>query len=115
MNQAWAGSPGGVYAAAQATVTLLHCTPDWDGDKNCSLPLWQAYAKPLPDGAVAVLVVNHGAAAAPALISFAAVPGLACTDCTVTDVWQQQALGSFSQNFSVPALASHDSLFVVLR
>ena len=119
VNQAWAGVPGGIYSLSLSNVTLQHCSPDWDGDRNCTLPVWQAYYKPLEGGAAAVLFANHGDAAVAANVVFKDVPGLACgsdaTSCLVTDVWQQTLLGSFATNYSVPALTSHDSLFLVLR
>jgi len=116
VSQSWAGSPGGLFASSSATVTLEHCTPDWDGDKNCTVPEWQAFAKPLGGGSVAVMFLNHGPRALPASFAFSSVPGLtACsTSCSVFDLWQQQGLGSFSGSYTVPALASHDAVFVRL-
>jgi alpha-galactosidase len=115
VDQAWAGSHGGVFAAAAVNVTLQHCTPEWDGDQNCTLPVSQSWFKPLTGGGAAVFVANHGPNPLPVVITFAAVPGLGCSTCDVYDVWGQASIGSHAGSYSVPALASHDSVFVVLQ
>lgn len=121
VDQAWAGSPGGVFASdSSQNVTLPHCTPNWDGDQNCTVPGYQAWYKPLPGGAAAVFVANHAPAANPSItVDFAAIPGLPCSasGCryNVTDVWAQAPLGVVNGSYAVPSLASHDSLFLTLH
>lgn len=118
VNQRWAGLPGGQLAQRSAdNVTLEHCSPEWAGDKNCSVPATQGWYKPLPGGAVALLLVNNDPAASPRTVraDFARVPGLACAPtCAVFDVWAQAPAAAPANGFFEAALASHDSAFVVL-
>jgi hypothetical protein len=119
VDQAWAGTPGGLYLHdTGANVTLEHCTPDWDGDANCTLPSWQQFYKPLPGGGAAVLVINHGGQPLRGFaVEFAAVPGLACAgECAfeVADVWEQAQAGTHKHSYAVAALASHATVFVTL-
>jgi alpha-galactosidase len=116
VNQAWAGHPGDLLAQAADKVLLLHCVPIWAGDRNCSLPSWQSFAKPLPGGAAAVVVANHGFDALSTSINLTAVPGLACAAgaCSVRDVHAHKDLGAFSGSVPVGPLASHDSAFYVI-
>ena len=118
VNQAWAGSIGGLVFESQQTVVLQHCAWIWAGDPNCTLPIEQQIYKPLPDGAAAVLVMNHGegALASPG-VKLASVPGLACAPgpCHVRDVNAHADLGSVSDTLPVPTLASHDVFYVVLQ
>ena len=118
VDQAWAGHPGDLLASSAATVVLLHCVPIWAGDGNCTLPEWQQMAKPLPNGAAAVVVANHGFGVVNTAINMSAVPGLACAagggSCAVRDVHAHADLGRFTGSVPVSALASHDSVFFVL-
>ena len=118
VDQAWAGHPGDLLAQAAETVVLLHCVPIWAGDGNCSLPVWQQMAKPLPSGAAAVVVANNGFSVVTTQINLTAVPGLACAagggSCAVRDVHAHTDLGRFAGSVPVDNLASHDSVFYVI-
>ena len=116
VNQAWAGSMGGLVSESSDTVVLQHCAWLWAGDPNCTLPIEQVYAKPLPGSKVAVLVANHGAAARSTSIALASVPGLACAPgpCAVRDINAHADLPPATGSIAIPALASHDVAFFVL-
>jgi len=119
VNAAWAGSAGGQLAQSSETVVLQHCTPGWAGDKNCTVPVTQSWYKPLPGGAVAVLVANNALEVnASVSVSFSSLPAgaLACSQsaCDVYDVLQQAPAGTATGSFDVSALAPHDCAFVIL-
>lgn len=78
----------------------------------------QGWYKPLPEGAAAVFIANHGFAPRSFTLDFGLVPGLNTTcslGCNVTDVWAQGSGPSFVQSFTWTNLASHDSGFIVIR
>jgi hypothetical protein len=117
INQAWAGDMGGLVFESAATVVLRHCAWIWAGDPNCTLPVEQQIYKPLPGGAAAVLVMNHGdGTLASNGVKLASVPGLACSPgpCRVRDVNAHADLGPASGTLAVPPLDSHDVFYVVL-
>lgn len=67
--------------------------------------------KPLPGGAAAVLVMNHGfSTIAATSVNLSAVPGLACAPgpCAARDLWLHADIGSFTGAIPVSGLASHD-------
>lgn len=80
VNQAWGGSQGTVFASAGGTVDLgpgsARKGQSREEIDNVSVPTWQAWYKPLPGGAAAIFVANHGAAPVDVNISFSDVPGL---------------------------------------
>lgn len=126
VNQAWAGSPGGRFAQATVNVTIQHCTPTWDGDRNCSLPVWQAYYKPLPStvpsvARFALFLVNLDNQPLDLSLPLSLIPSLPCGggpgECifAVTDVWMQQPDGQIGGTWDVTGLPSHDSAFVILE
>ena len=62
--------------------------------------LWEAYAKPLADGATAALVVNRNASGSVnATVAFAAC-NVSAKSTVVTDLWSGAALGSFTKEWS---------------
>ena len=117
INQAWAGDMGGLVFESAATVVLQHCAWIWAGDPNCTLPVEQQIYKPLPGGAAAVLVMNHGESTlASNGVKLASVPGLACSPgpCRVRDVNAHADLSPATGTLVVPPLDSHDVFYVVL-
>lgn len=111
VNQAYHGFSGSVYAQANTTVNL--CTG------GCTFPTWQALYKPISATATAVLVMNHDAVAHDLTIDFASVPGLACGtagtgSCNVRDINARADRGAANGQYTVPAVASHDAVFVML-
>lgn len=89
INQAWAGHPG----------RLVHETNSY-----------QVWAKKLPKGEQAVLIINTGSSRIDVSVSLAGV-GLE-TACTVRDVWAHRDLGRVSGTWKVTGLTQHDSAFV---
>ena len=119
VNAAWAGSAGGQLAQSSETIVLQHCTPGWAGDKNCTVPITQSWYKPLPGGAVAVLVANNALEGnASVSVSFSSLPAgaLACAQsaCDVFNVLEQASAGTATGSFDVAALMPHDCAFVIL-
>jgi alpha-galactosidase len=117
VNQAWAGSPGGVLYKSPANVTLQHCTPGWAGDKPCTIPEVQIWYKPLSNGRVALFAAVHALSPRNVTVDLANVPGLACGEaklCNVRDVWAQAPAGTAAGYFVAQGVASHDSVFVIL-
>ena len=123
VNQAWSGTPGGQLLQDTKTLVLQHCTPGWAGDKNCTVPISQSWYKPLPNNAVALFISNNDVNVADAItIPLSSIPNgnviLPCSigggSCAVFDVWQQAPVPSVTGSFTTNALASHDSVFVVL-
>ena len=117
VNQAWAGSIGGLVHESADSVTLQHCVWIWAGDRNCTLPAEQQMYKPLPGGAAAVLVMNHGEGARSTQVNLTAVPGLACAPgpCRVRDIWLGQDLAPATGAVPVSALPSHDVAYFIIR
>lgn len=122
VNQAWGGAPGGVlYESTQDNVTLQHCTWPWAHDINCTLPRIQQWWKPLPGGAVGVLVMNHGDTTVSSTVSFSALPSVylpcaaAGSSCHVRDINAHADLGTFTGSYTVNNLASHDVAFLLIQ
>jgi alpha-galactosidase len=99
VNQQWAGAPG----------TLA------DEDKDSAGARWQVWAKPQPDGAVAVLLVNMG----DDVFTLSVVPSefVLGSDGTVAvrDVWNGKDLGrkASATPLVFDSVAAHDSIFLV--
>ena len=114
VNQAWAGSNGLRIMAAASRTTWTPCSEFWP---SCSAPEWEVWAKPLPAGGAAVVVLSHDDKAAPLSldVAWADVPGLACRSaCRVRDVHAHADLGVFADSYHVAGLASHDSVFLTV-
>ena len=114
VNQAWAGSNGLRIMAAATNTTWEPCSQFWP---SCSAPAWEVWAKPLPAGGAALVVLCHADGAAPLSldIAWADVPGLACSNaCKVRDVHAHADLGVFAGSFRVANLSSHDSRFLTV-
>ena len=99
------------------------------GSKPGSFYTWQVWSKPLPEGRVAVLLLNTGVdttalnvtwqelkAKYPQALSCYAAASHADANlgCNVRDVWQQRDLGPSKTHFQDAELASHDSRFLVI-
>ena len=146
VNQAWAGEPGTVFQqSSDRNVTLrntcvFNTTCDNHGkgaDPKVTLPAWQAWYKPLPQGGAAIFVANHDSAPAAVSIDFASVPGLsrgfpaakpakpakparsaklsAPRPYRVVDVWKQEPLPGTHTSHTEPALAARDSVFITVH
>ena len=100
--------------AAATNTTWEPCSQFWP---SCSAPAWEVWAKPLPAGGAALVVLSHADGAAPLSldIAWADVPGLACSNaCKVRDVHAHADLGVFAGSFRVANLSSHDSRFLTV-
>eukprot|EP00038_Savillea_parva_P008836 m.179517 g.179517 ORF g.179517 m.179517 type:complete len:497 (-) comp14778_c0_seq1:22-1512(-) len=124
VNQAWAGSPGTVFATSPSTVNLGPRVPlrgaaraleGTVAQELVEVPAWQAWYKPLPGGAAAILVANHGNTSATVTVKFSSVPGLGSQHYHVTDVWKQEALAGTQTEMTWTDLASHDSAFITVH
>ena len=74
----------------------------------------QLWAKPLPGGKVAVLVVNLNLGTEEFKLPLSDVPWLTCgTSCEVRDVWQQKDLAP-QKDFVKMTLREHQSGFFIL-
>lgn len=114
VNQAYFGFSGSLFSAANATVNLCGAS-DAAGTCADAAPAWMALYKPIDAARTAVLVINNTPGALDLAFSFAAVPGLPCgSTCKVRDITAQKDLGSFAGSYSRAAVASHDSVFVML-
>jgi hypothetical protein len=119
VNSAWAGGSGTLLVEATTNVTFPYC--GFVYTSGCSVAAWQVWSKPLPGGAAALLLLNHGPAPiANVSVDLSSVTGLDCGydnkgACQVRDLWAHAAAGS-AQGGSLlfPATGSHDSTFFVL-
>ena len=76
----------------------------------------ELWAKPLPGGELAVLLINASPrplVAGAKTLSFAAL-NLTTTSVTVRDIWNRSSLGSFHGVWPVPTVPPFDSVFVRL-
>lgn len=117
INQAWNGSPGGL--AAQSNVSfnaLVYHGSACEVSSNRSMPQWTVWAKPLADaaGSVAVAALNSWESDVEVSVPLSALGLAPGVTADALDVWTGKAAGQFSGSWVVPALASHDSRFVVL-
>jgi len=117
VNQAWAGHSGSPFKEAEAEVVLEDYNHVVHGQVTphvAKVPSWQYFYKPLGEERVAVLLMNHGDHTQTLTLELGDVPGLACSQCEVRDVWAHEDLGVFRKTFSV-SLGSHDSGFFIIR
>ncbi len=122
VNQVWEGHPGRLVANASEVKDVTVLSGATGSRKTTdSLPSWQVWAKPVADGAVAVLAVRVWEGQTNATLTFslaelfqgaAAVPSRA----SVRDVYARTDNGTVSDvyNFDLAALPSSGSWFVVL-
>ena len=84
VNQAWAGSPGTVFASSPTAVDIGPRVPlrgearvrHVGEEERVIVPEWQAWYKPLPGNGAAIIIANHGNKTINVTINFADVPGL---------------------------------------
>lgn len=115
VSQTYFGFSGSQYQTATEVVDL--CTPAERaaGEVCTAAPAWMALYKPIDAKRTAVLVINNSPSAADLSVSFSAVPGLPCgTTCKVRDIFAQADKGTSSGSYTVPGVASHDSVFIML-
>lgn len=103
VNQAWAGHSGSPFQESLTNVSL---------SSDLSVPSWQYFQKPLGDGRVAVLLMNHASSEQQLTLHLADVPGLSCSTCSVYDLFTREDRGPHSELTEL--VASHDAAFFVL-
>ena len=127
VSQTWSGHPG--YLVQSANKTFVATCVAWTCE-NHTLPEYQIWAKPQPNGALAVLVVNIGAAG-PGGLTNLTVPlselfhpavfegGEVPTRVHIRDVWKHAEVpppgteGGWVE-LVVPDVQLHDGMFVLL-
>merc|ERR1711988_1487004 len=79
-------------------------------------PSFQYLYKPLEaNGAkVAVMLINNGDAEVDLELDFKDVPGIACSTCSVRDIWTHEELGSMKGSYTAKAVAPHDSALLII-
>ena len=85
----------------------------------CDFPAWMVWRKKLPEGKVALLLMNNANATAELGFEWAQLPSggwrLSAACVRVYDVWQRRSLGTLAgAGFTSAALAPRDSAFVTL-
>lgn len=111
---AWAGSAGGLLAASPASNVTFSPCGFWP---TCTVAVWQVLYKPLPNGGVALLALNHGVSSGVSItIMWSQVPGLDCgaAGCKVRDINAHADVGVFSLNYTIANVTLHDAAFVVV-
>jgi len=113
VSQTWAGHPGRLVANSSKYFDAVCEKGASDTHSHpCTFPEWQAWAKPQPGGAVAVLLVNLAEAPVNISVDLAAL-GLperaACRD-----LWAHAECGALVGALSAPAVPPHDGVFVLL-
>jgi alpha-galactosidase len=115
VNQAYHGFSGSLFAQAPSTVDL--CEAAEGAVESCTVPAWQSFYKPINATATAVLLMNHAATAADLSVAWADVPNLPCAaggECSVRDLHRRANAGVYHTSYSVAAVESHDSVFLLL-
>ncbi len=125
INNAWVGSPGTLLK--QSDKATNRSTPDGTAcelNRYSMVPDWLVYAKPLPGGAVACLVINSGevplttdTSASVTLSELLSVSTLRGSPSVfeAEDVWTGRELQAVdaANEWSVAGLSAHNSSFVV--
>ena len=113
VNQAYYdGDAGRLVDRATTTVTLPLC--HWS-DEGCTIPSWLLLAKRVAPDSVAVLLMNNGGSAATLSLNLTAA-GLDCAHgggCSFTSIWGAAPAATSGTAVPIPALAPHDSVFLV--
>lgn len=137
VNGAWAGSAGDLLKASATSTNRrvqIGAACEVRSNNTADLPNWLVYAKPLPEGEVAVLAINVGeeallpsdgaAVSLAELLAFVANSTVASnsqesperpTSFHATDVWSGAPLAALgaSHPWSAAGLSPHNSSFVV--
>jgi alpha-galactosidase len=130
VNQQWAGHPGTLVRNSTATFVALtasgaagECESE-KGRARCkkvTVPTYQIWSKPQPDGAVAVFVVNlseepNAETITVTLQELGMNLPAGVTRVNATDIWAQDRIGEVgSLVVEAHSLASHDSVFQLLE
>ena len=86
-----------------------------EGSTSYLVDSWQYFYKPLSQGKVAVLLMNHESKVQNLSLSFSDVPSVQGELCAIRDVWDRKNLGRYVTNYTALDVKSHDSKFFVLE
>jgi len=126
VSQSYAGHSGSPFKTATKTVRLAEVNPAALSKEMTveeagrigplQVPEWQYFYKPMDYGGTktAVLLLNHLESAADLTLSFADIPGIACTSCKLRDIWNHVDLGTFDGEYTAKAVSAHDAVFLVI-
>lgn len=128
VNQAWHGHPGGPFKKASdmvhhdeinyAKVTKAMTAEEQLGTGPFRSSSFTYLYKPMGQGKVAVLLMNHRSTSQDLLLAFAAVPTLGATlggsRVAVRDLWAHKDLGNSTHTFELKGVAAHDAAFLML-
>jgi hypothetical protein len=109
-----AGHPGRLVQNA-STYFVATCEHGCTGGRkeNCSLPEWQVWAKPMPGGAEAVLIVN--VADVPSATITVTLASLNISGpVTIRDLWTHTNNGTAQSEISAQELPPHGGMLVLL-
>jgi len=118
INQAWAGHSGSPFKQSQSAVKLddyHHVIKGVLKQHTAPVPSWQYFYKPLGQGKVAVLLMNHDSKSQQLKLTFSDIPGVTCSRCHLRCVYGHEELGVFQSSYTSPSLASHQSMLLVVR
>jgi len=126
VSQSWAGHSGSPFKSANRSLRLAHTNPaaaskDMTVEELAAVgpldvPEWQYFYKPMAAAGAktAVLMMNHATAATDLTLTFADVPGVTCSRCSVRDIWARKDIGTFAGTFTAKNVTSHDAAFLVI-
>jgi alpha-galactosidase len=114
VNQQWAGHPGFlVWSSTETFHTLVfHGAEKERGPTSWFAPVAQVWAKPQPNDAVAVLLLNLSNRQRTVTLELKDVGFV--HGAQVMDIWTGSSIGYVKGEYAV-ALGSHDSMFLLLK
>lgn len=123
INSEWAGEAGKLLRESSHFQVVDHIgatCEEWIYD---SLPLELVYSKRIGPGEAAILVINaDNSTLSGSTLSFdeivqASNPAATPTEFVLTEVWTNTQIGTVtkSQNWTIPPILSHDSLFLLAQ
>jgi alpha-galactosidase len=119
VNDAWVGDAGVLVKKSDEMVPFTNCA--WGFNMNCEHAASMVWKKQLPDGKMAILLMNNLNITADVNISWSAdlPPDLqfrcSAGGCPVRDIYTHTDLGVYAGGFTAKGLAPHDSAFVVVQ
>ena len=117
VNDAWSGDAGTLLKESDDLVEFENC--EWGFNRYCNHSAWMVWKKQLAADKLAFLLINNRNTAANVSVSWRDdLPRgtVICpvAGCPVRDVFARADLGAHADGFTAPALAPHDSAFIVV-
>jgi alpha-galactosidase len=117
VNDAWVGDAGVLVKKSAEMVPFTNCA--WGFNQYCQHSASMVWKKQLPDGKMAVLLMNNLNVTADVNISWHELPSdlefrCAAGGCPVRDIYTHKDLGVYDGGFTAN-VAPHDSAFVVVQ